>query len=242
MRFLYNAPAIFHKGALIVGDTHFGIEERLRKNGIFVTNLSMKLLEKLKRLLKTTKAKRLIILGDVKDKIGICDETTKKIFEELKKLNIEIIIVRGNHDGGIEKVGAKVVDADGFVYEGLGLIHGHSWPSKNCMNCRYIISAHQHPLVEHIDAAGKHHSMPAWIILEANERNIERFYKKFNKKIKLILLPPFNQLVGTTLNYGTKEHLGPLFKNKLFKYNDAIVYTLDGKYLGKILSNSRDCE
>lgn len=59
-------------------------------------------------------------------------------------------------------------------------------------------------------------------------------YKKFNKKIKLVLLPAFDSLVGTTLKQDPSEHLGPLLRNKLFKYNDAKMYSLSGVYLGKI--------
>ena len=85
MRFLYNSPAIFHKGALIIGDTHFGIEERLRKQGIHYANISEQILEKILLLIKRTKAKKLIMLGDVKENITSVDDLTKKSLRNYKR-------------------------------------------------------------------------------------------------------------------------------------------------------------
>ncbi len=234
MKFLYNSPAILHKSALIIGDTHFGIEEKLKRKGMFVSGISEELAKKIKKLLRITKARKLVILGDVKDKIGICDNITKKIFADLRKLKIEIVIVRGNHDGGIEELNLKTISGKGFIYEGLALVHGHSWPSGECMNARYLISAHQHPMLERTDSTGKVYSAPVVVTMPADEKNILKFYKRFNRKIKLILLPAFNSLVGTKLKRDSDMHFGPLLKNKLFKYNDAKIYSLSGVYLGKM--------
>ena len=233
MRFITNEPALFHKGALIIGDTHFGIEEKLKTRGIYNDKFTELILEKIKKLIRMTKAKRLIILGDVKDKITFVDEKTKYVFKELEQL-IEITVVRGNHDGGIETICKDVKPSEGFAYNELGLIHGHSWPSEEVMQCAQIVSAHQHPQIEFIDKSGKRHFESAWIVIPANKLQIKKFYKKFNEKICLILMPPFNPIAGKTLNYDEKEHLGPLFNNKLFKYNDAISYRLSGVCIGKL--------
>ncbi|MDO8554099.1 MAG: metallophosphoesterase [Candidatus Micrarchaeota archaeon] len=233
MRFITNEPAIFHKNALIIGDTHFGIEDKLRLKGIYQNNFTDLMVDRIKKLIKMTKAKKLIILGDVKENITIVDEKTKQTIEELEKI-VEITIVRGNHDGGIETVCKDVKPSEGYIYENLGLIHGHSWPSEEIMNCDYLISAHQHPQIEFIDKSGKRHVETAWLVLPANKTNLKKFYKKFNEKMQLILLPSFNPLAGKTLKYDDNEHLGPLFKNKLFKYNDAISYRLDGVCIGKL--------
>jgi len=99
MDFLYNAPAILHKNALIVGDTHFGIEQKLEKKGIHYNNFSNIVSERLENLLKETKAKKLIILGDAKEYILSMDEITNKILSRLANLT-DLTIVKGNHDGG----------------------------------------------------------------------------------------------------------------------------------------------
>ncbi len=164
MKFLYNAPAILYKGALIVGDTHFGMERKLRSKGIFDMQFSMRQFERLKALIIGNKAKRLILLGDVKEDITMLDAETEGILAKLSLL-CELIIVRGNHDGGIERCGnAKVIGAGGFAYGKLGLLHGHSWPDEGLMLCDYLVMGHQHPMVAQTDAFGKKRTEPAWMI------------------------------------------------------------------------------
>jgi putative SbcD/Mre11-related phosphoesterase len=233
MKFLYNAPAILHKGAIIVGDTHFGMEEKLKRRGIYDEQFSARLFEKLKALVLKHKAERVIFLGDVKEEITVLDRKTADVLSKLSML-CRVTIVRGNHDGGIERGGnLDIVSSEGMIHEGLALVHGHSWPGNALMECDHIVMGHQHPMISITDAFGKQHREAAWIIAPGNEKNISERYKSFNKNIKLILMPAFNPLVGSTLNYDEKKHLGPILNNKLFKLDDAIVFRLDGTCLGK---------
>jgi len=232
MKFVNNAPAILHKKALIIGDTHFGMEDKLRERGIFDEQFSLRIFEKIKSLLEETKAEKLIILGDVKERITVLDQRTADILAKLSLL-VELIIVRGNHDGGIEGCGAKIIPSDGFVFGKLGLVHGQSWPSKECMQADYLICAHQHPQLSIVDRSGKRHSEPVWIIAEPDVEKIKEKYKKFNKKIKLVLMPAFNPLVGAPF-VPSDEHLGPITSNNLFKINAATVFRLDGTLLGEL--------
>ncbi|MEM3499667.1 MAG: metallophosphoesterase [Candidatus Bilamarchaeaceae archaeon] len=231
LRFLYNEPAIFYKKALIIGDVHFGIEKRLMEKGIYENTLSERLKQKIENLIYNTKAKKLIIAGDVKDEITILDEITMKLINSLCD-NVEVIIVKGNHDGGIEKTKAIVVDASGFLYGQVGVIHGHSWPNEEVMSAKWIVSAHQHPQIRFTDKSGKVHSEPCWVVAIANPAEISKYYNNFNKKSKLILMPAFNPLVGSAIKKG--EHLGPILNNNLFKLNDALLFNMHGVLIGKL--------
>ena len=234
MKFLYNAPAILHKGAIIVGDTHFGMEAKLRRKGIYDEGFSLKIFERLRELVLEHRAKRVIFLGDVKEDITMLDRMTEEVLAKLAML-CEITIVRGNHDGGIERCGnANIVPADGFVYEGLGLVHGHSWPAEGLFSCRYLVSGHQHPMIVMTDAFGRKHREPVWLVAPPNAVEIRRKYAAFDDKIRLILMPAFNPLVGSAINYDEKERLGPLLNNKLFKLDDALLFRLNGTRLGKL--------
>jgi len=226
MKFLYNAPAILYKKALIIGDTHFGMEQKLLSKGIHYQDFSDGLFLKIKSMIEETKAEKLIILGDVKEQVATLDPKTAGILAKLSLLT-ELIIVRGNHDGGIEGCGARIVSSGGFVFGVLGLVHGHSWPSDECMNADYLICAHQHPALSIVDKSGKRHTEPVWIIADPNEEMIAQHYKSFNKKIKLVLIPAFNPLVGTAFD-PSDAHLGPILSNKLFKIDAAIIYRLEG--------------
>jgi len=236
MKILYNAPAILHKGAIIVGDTHFGMEGKLRRKGIFDNQFSLRLFDKLKGLITQHKAKSLIFLGDVKEDITMLDETTEHILAKLALL-CPVTIVRGNHDGGIEHCGnARIVPSEGFVYEGIGLAHGHSWPARELMDCKYLVMGHQHPMITITDTLGKRHSEPVWVMAEADGERMKERYEKFNKNIRLVLMPAFNPLVGSALNFVDSERLGPLLNNNIFKLDDALVFRLDGTALGKLKS------
>ncbi|HSB47773.1 MAG TPA: metallophosphoesterase family protein [Candidatus Bilamarchaeum sp.] len=233
MKFLYDAPALMHKGAIIVGDTHFGMEEKLRRRGIYDENFSERLYGKLKSLVLEHKASQVIFLGDVKEEVTMLDRRTADVLSKLSML-CKVTVVRGNHDGGIEARGAlEVAPAEGIVYEGLGLVHGHSWPGDALVQCEYLVMGHQHPMIAIEDAFGRTHREPAWFIAPCNPEGMAQRYGKFNMDIRLVLMPAFNPLVGSTLNYDEKEHLGPILNNKLFKLDDAIVFRLDGTCLGK---------
>ncbi len=233
MKFLYDAPAILHKGALIVGDTHFGMEDKLRRKGVHAGDFSQSVLSRLEKLIEKTKAKKLILLGDVKENITIVDNITMRIMQRLRRLT-EVIIVRGNHDGGIEETGAGVMPAEGFVYEKMGLTHGHSWPAKELMQCEYLVCGHQHPMVGFRDSMGKYHSEPVWAIAEADDVKMAEHYDKFNSKLKLVMMPAFNPLVGSAINSPSEKQLGPLLNNKLFKLERALLFRLDGTSLGEL--------
>ena len=154
-RFIYNAPAILHRGALIVGDTHFGMEGKLRRRGIYDEHFSVRLYLRLRGLVEEHKAKRLILLGDVKEDITMLDSATEGILARLSML-CQIIIVKGNHDGGIERCGnARIVPSPKASSTRAG---PHARPflaRKELMGCRYLVSGHQHPMVGITDAFGK---------------------------------------------------------------------------------------
>jgi hypothetical protein len=241
MRFLYNKPAILIGDALVVADLHIGMENELARRGIRVGNLSDKILSSIRELAKETNKKRLIILGDAKHEIAHVDEKTISFFEQLTK-DLRVEVVKGNHDGGIEKIkGITVHPPEGIVLKNIGLCHGHAWPGEKLLTADYIVTAHQHGQIEIVDGKGKRHREHVWASIPLDEKNALRHYKRVNKKIRMILLPPFNKLLsGAVLNDKKTEMLGPVFSNNLFKLEGAIMYRLDGTCLGTIRSLVKD--
>ncbi len=227
MRFIYDAPAVIYEQHLIVGDSHFGMEIKLSKKGIYDYNFSLRLADRLKEICERHNIKNIIFLGDVKEEIGVLDEYTIKAFERINNYNIKII--KGNHDGGIEELGLPVYDE--LIIGKVGLIHGHAWPSEKIMKCEKILAGHQHPQLEQYDRFGKKHSEPVWVFVPPNKNEISKKYQRFNENIELILIPAFNPLVGYPINKSVKK-LGPLLNNNLFKLKDALLFRLDGTPLG----------
>ncbi len=233
MKFLYNAPGILLKDALVVGDTHFGMEAKLRQKGIFDDQFSLRLCQKLEGLIRTHKAKKLIFLGDVKEDITYIDNKTREVLNRLVDL-VEVRVVKGNHDGGIEEMLGIEVYPEGLVFENLGLMHGHAWPKEELMAADYLVMGHQHPMLSLTDRFGKKHSQPVWVFADSEPDEIKKHYAEFNEKIKLILMPAFNPLVGFPINIERKNQFGPTLNNKLFKLKDALLYGLDGTCLGSL--------
>lgn len=228
LKFLYNKPAILYKSAFIIGDTHFGIEERLKEKGINL-DFSKILLEKLKKDFNETDAEKIIILGDAKHKITGIDYQTENILEELNNF-CDLTIVKGNHDGELEDLGLKIIPPSGFVFKDLGLIHGHTWPSEEVMNAKYLVMAHQHPLYEFKDKFGNRKSEPVFIFANPNLRALKKHFRSFNEEIQCILIPAYNPLIGSSFNISERK-LGPIFYNNLFKWNSIMVYNTKGVLL-----------
>ncbi len=221
MRIVERGVFLEDIGALIIADLHIGYEEELRNRGVIVPPQWEKMKEKIIELMEITDAERLIILGDIKHSILSKPIYVRRFFEGM---NFEILAVKGNHDGGIESlVDFKVYPPSGFKIGDYGFIHGHSWPSEEVMHSKYVFMGHMHPEVNLEDSLGKFHRMPCILKGELNEKGVE----KYGKNTSIVILPPFNPLVGSSL--GTP--LGPLFQNELI--GELKVYLLNGTYLGK---------
>jgi putative SbcD/Mre11-related phosphoesterase len=234
LKFLYESPAIVLGSSLIIGDTHFGIEEKMKKKGVFDKTFSLRMSQNIVDLILQNNCDEIIFLGDVKENILTLDLQTKHALEKLSK-HAQITVIRGNHDGGIESSNCiEVVPSDGLAYHDLGLIHGHSWPKEEVMECSYLVMGHQHPLISIKDSLGKSHVEPAWIMADIDVENTKKHYKKFNKKMKLILMPAYNPLLGTTIKFTKNDQLGPILNNKLFKLEETKVIRLNGTNLGTI--------
>ncbi len=206
--------------SVVVADLHMGYEEELRKDGIKTRDMTESMISRLKVLIERYTAERIIILGDVKHSIGACGRV-----KLLEKLPAELHIVKGNHDGGIEgTVEAIVHPASGFRLGEYGFIHGHSWPSQEVMNAKYVFMGHLHPEIELADSNGKMHRYPCHLVGELTEEG----KKRYGGNPKIFVVAAFNSMVGSSL----ATPLGPLMKNRIIGNFD--VYLITGEYLGKL--------
>jgi putative SbcD/Mre11-related phosphoesterase len=221
MRILERALFLEDINALLVADLHIGYEEELNQRGIIVPWQWESMRKRIITLMENFGIEKLIILGDIKHNILSKPLYVRKFFEGM---DYEIVAVKGNHDGGIEDlVDFKVYPSSGFRMDRYGFIHGHSWPSEDVMKSDTVFMGHMHPEVELFDSVGKSHRMPCVLIGELNERGKE----KYGKKVKVVVLPAFNPLVGASIG----KPMGPLFRNELME--DMDIYLLNGTYLGK---------
>lgn len=231
-----GAPALLIKRerTLVVGDLHIGMHLKLREKGLYFQKATEKMSANLLEIYKKSGARRLVLLGDVKESIAsprFAEYRELRLFFEALR-GVEIMIAKGNHDGGLDRVLANMgfgvpVEREVFVGD-VALTHGNSWPSPEVMRKRYLIVGHGHY------AMMKNGAREKVYVAAGLSKQATRRYKVFNKLLKLIVMPAFNSLItGSALREEARGYL-PVLKDGLFDFDSAKVYGLDGKLRGSV--------
>jgi putative SbcD/Mre11-related phosphoesterase len=245
IKFVTDYPALYisNKRLLVIADLHIGLEHELYKAGIVIPSQADKFKKTIDKLIELTKAKTLVILGDIKHKVpGITLREEKEIPKLLNYLTekISVILTVGNHDTELrwmipEQV--KLHSSRGFKLGKYGFFHGHAWPSKNLMECDHLFLGHIHPAVEFRDDFGFRAIEQVWVRGKLNGNLVKEKYKiKKLGKLQVTILPAFNKLLGgIALNRIFKEeYIGPLLANRMLDISNSKVYMLDGTFLGSV--------
>src|SRR3989344_1547423 len=120
------------KDTLIISDLQIGIEGGLQDQGIFVPVYQFDdVFARLQKIVEKTKAKRMIINGDLKHEFGsITNQEWRYILRILDYLleKMEVVIVKGNHDVVINPIAKKrsVKVVDYFKIDDLLILHGQN--------------------------------------------------------------------------------------------------------------------
>lgn len=224
---------------LVLGDLHIGYEKELFEAGVSVPSQTCKMVERIKKLVKEMKVRKILFLGDVKHNIPFPSFQEKneliKVFSELKEI-AKIIVVKGNHDGEIEKYlpdGIKIAGGEGIKIKEAGFAHGHAWIGKELLNAKYLFLAHEHPAIEFKDRFGYRMLEPCWIIAKPIKNKFENKFGEKCKIKKVIILPAFNHLIGgISFNKIDFKPLGP--NTNFIDLKNAEIYLTDGVHLGKL--------
>ncbi len=202
---------------LVISDLHIGIELEYEKRGIFIPWQVNSLIEKIKGILeREKKIKSLIINGDIKHNIlrppKIELKFLYRFLEEIKELFDEIIIIKGNHDGKLERIIPDIPIRPWMIYRKNLLIHGHRRVRGNEGSFKKIITGHLHP------------------IFVSKGRAIKVFILGKYKDWTTIILPAFSDLCGG--KDIRKEVYGVIARH----LEDIKIVSLDGKILYHLLS------
>src|SRR3989338_5089055 len=100
MKFIANEPAVLVDDMLVFGELHIGMESESYSKGVFMPSGVDEMRDRALKLIKSTKAKKVVILGDVKHNyLKISKQEEKEVplfFQELCK-KAEVHIALGNH-------------------------------------------------------------------------------------------------------------------------------------------------
>ena len=234
---VHGSPALHfeEESALLLSDLHYGVEAEMLRDGVWIPNRATPRTEKILKLLKQTKSKRLILLGDVKHQVPHNSKQQRTDIDQFFTATTRIAkveVIPGNHDGGLkEQAPSDVIfhESSGCVIGNVGMIHGHAWPSQEVMNSEILVMGHGHPALSFRDRLDKLHSEPCWLRVPLLES--ER-YDKIPEQ--LIVLPAFRELAGRTMNREPLRGFGPLFRNNLADIAKARVETLEGLDFGEL--------
>lgn len=255
--------------ALVISDLHIGWEMALAEKGIHIPTQTLRLLKNLLTLISTYKPDTLLILGDIKHTVAKAElgewQDIPEFFNQLKNHIKEITLIRGNHDGNLEPLlpeNIKLQPATGTTVDGVGLFHGHKWPSPTLLKCETLMMGHVHPVLAFKDPAGFRITRQVWIKVKCDavglaevllqkhgtkmekspEETLWEQYKIKPKTRNLFIIPSFNDsLGGKPLNEAkprgkmeTEKIIGPILRSKAVKMDEAEVYLLDGTFLGTL--------
>ncbi|MEA2054169.1 MAG: metallophosphoesterase [Candidatus Thermoplasmatota archaeon] len=243
---LYKKRALYVSSmkAIVIADLHIGIEYEFSIRGANIPSQTEVLLKRCEEICKEKSAEKLIILGDVKHMIVQVKNTREyeiaikkekkevKFFLDKLKEVIELLLIRGNHDGGLNPhKNLKVYGSRGLLLDEIGFVHGHAWPSKEVMKGRLLVMGHVHPVVRLRDKLGYSISKSCWIRASLKKDVFLERYRDANAGMEVIIMPAFNPLCGG-MAVNTEGIMGPM--KKLIDLENANAYLLDGTNLGKI--------
>jgi len=182
----------------------------------------------------------LILLGDVKDELlGVSPwgmAMLTQFFAQVSSSFSQVILVPGNHDGGIEghlpssiklasphgiMIGSTINDED----EGkVALLHGHAEPSPNLSGAKTLVMGHRHFILRF----GRN-PQPLWIRGRIGPK----------KDKNLVIVPPFNHLLPGAAAFGKEDDGGSnSYVSRVVRENfDTLeALLLDGTNLGTLKS------
>ncbi|NPA47382.1 MAG: exonuclease SbcD [Thermococci archaeon] len=198
--------------ALLIADPHIGFERErgVRIRSGFEGELAEFILEKDPDLL--------VLLGDVKDPIGL-DPPVRHMLEDFFSglRDMRVVVIKGNHDGRIEEVAERygVTVLSHMVLDDLLFIHGHTRLPEVEFSEAYL--GHVHPV--HVVSSG----------------GVQRRVKVFARAGRFLILPTINPyLDGFTIAKGIR--MVPFLSG----VRHVDVFLPSGVYLGRVTPAGRN--
>lgn len=243
---ILNEPALVVENTikvLVIADIHLGIEWELYHRGFSIPSQVEKRKKRICEYIENVKPGRIVLLGDIKHNVPRTSWQEKKEvpdFLETIAAFAPVDIVPGNHDGDIEELinpDVNVHGMRGFVLDGTGYFHGHTWPDADLLSVKHVVMSHNHPTVRLTDPLGHAVSEEVWIKTRFIEKAIREHYGDIEwMDPEVIIMPAFNELCGgIPFNESIREDLlGPVFANHAIELEKARAFLLDGTDLGTI--------
>jgi len=214
--------------AVVISDTHFGFEESLNREGVFVPRFHFDdVVSRMKGVFDSVgrKVRYVIVNGDLKHVFGKVifqeEKDVLKFVDFLEGFCEEVVLVKGNHDVMLDFiVGKKNISSVDFFFEkGFYVTHGHLLPDESLMgDIRVVVIGNEHSAVSLSDGV--------------RSEKFKCFLFGFWRGKRLVVMPSFHNLtVGSDVLGG--DFLSPYLDGDV---SDFDVYVLgDAVYhFGKV--------
>ncbi|MCX8195643.1 MAG: metallophosphoesterase [Acidilobaceae archaeon] len=209
LKFAGPRPVLYmpSEDSLIVADIHFGYEEALAAQGVFVYGSQFrKVISAVREARATTGARRLIIVGDLKH---VFERLTRQERREVRDFLLslaemglkEVILVRGNHDNYVAPLlrehGVVVVEEVMELGE-FSLTHGHLEAE---LRGEYVIMGHEHPAIQ-IETGGYREKFKALLLMPTEGGKV------------LVILPALGEYLGNVVSLEREAYLSPIIRKE----------------------------
>lgn len=228
---------------LVVADLHLGLEASAARPRGPPEASADAMAETLIDLARGEGVGGVWVAGDVKHPIAGTPPFLRSVlfdfFATLLGERLTVDVVLGNHDPGLVRHlprEVRVHPSTGAVLAGVGIAHGHRWPSPRVLARDRLLIGHLHPgyrfapTADHPD--GKHR---CWLRIErpppSRRRRGDRSPRVAAREI--IVLPPFNPIAGVEALNRERPSRGRSFLfRRLIAGGVVRAYLLDGTDLG----------
>lgn len=234
------------RASVLVADLHLGLGGTPARPGGPPEGSAELLAHRLSALLRGADASSLVIAGDVKHPIVGAPPGLRPVlfdfFSFLLEAGYEVDVVLGNHDVGLARFLPREVTvhpASGLVRDGVGIFHGHRWPSDRVLASDIVVAGHLHPgfrlAPSPDDPSGKR---PCWVRVRreppATEPRRARRHARLRAR-EVVILPPFNPIAGLEALNRERPARGRSFLfGRFLSDGEPRAYLLDGTDLGTI--------
>lgn len=203
-------PALYLKSldAIVVADIHLGLEWELEEKGVHIPFPTYTpIVKSLRNMFNYRSARRLIILGDIKNEFGNInpEEWTQvqDFVNDVRSFGAEPLLVRGNHDNFVRLVLRRLNVEFQDPPLRLGkyfLMHGDKDYDLSS-DGDVVLMGHEHPVVSIRDSIEVKHRFKSFLYGE-------------HQGLKIIVLPSMNPLtMGTAVNeVDMKDLLSPILR------------------------------
>lgn len=225
---------------LVASELHLGLESELARRGAFLRSRTLELAEALLKDADATRARHLLLLGDVKHRYTHTSPQEARdvpgFFERLGDAFETILITPGNHDTGLRRLlpprkfpHLRIGNPAGELLEGDGLrvgaLHGHAWPRPTLLRADLWLVGHTHAAAALVDESGQSSTEWAWL---RGRLDPLRVHAKYGRRAapEIVVFPPYNPLCGGT-PINRDGLLGPV--GRLADPSQCALWLLDGR-------------